>query len=225
MSLRLARRPAEAAGPRRFVPAGAVLLAIAGAALAAPGRPIRFEELAKIPRVGGVAVSPDGRLVAYTVTTPDVEANTSRSAVWIVPSAGGEARRITSGEKQDGDPRFSPDGKTLAFVSDRDGSPQIWTVGVSGAGGDASKATSLPTGVNAFSWATRRRLVRRQLRRLPRVLRRRVPAARARPARRREGPRPGGGPALHPPLELLEGRDAIAHPAESRRPAAGRTWT
>jgi len=155
MSLRLAPRRAKAAGPRRFVHAGAgaVLLAIAGAASGAPGRPIRFEELAKIPRVGGVAVSPDGRLVAYAVTTPDVAANTSRSAVWIVPSGGGEARRITSGEKQDGDPRFSPDGKTLAFVSDRDGSPQIWTVGVSGAGGDASKATSLPTGVNAFSWA------------------------------------------------------------------------
>ena len=152
MSLRLARRLAEAAGPRRSVPAGVVLLAIAGAALAAPGRPIRFEELAKIPRVGGVSVSPDGRLVAYTVTTPDVAANTSRSAVWIVPSGGGEARRITSGEKQDGDARFSPDGKTLAFVSNRDGSPQIWTVGVAGAGGDAAKATSLPTGVNAFSW-------------------------------------------------------------------------
>jgi dipeptidyl aminopeptidase/acylaminoacyl peptidase len=119
--------------------------------LAAPGRPIRFEEMAKIPRVGGVALSPDGRLAAYTVSTPDVAANTSRSAIWAVPTSGGEARRITSGDKRDSDARFSPDGRTLAFLSTRDGAPQIWTVPV--AGGDASKATSVPTGVDAFTWA------------------------------------------------------------------------
>jgi dipeptidyl aminopeptidase/acylaminoacyl peptidase len=126
-------------------------LAVCASALASPGRPIRFEEMAKIPRVGGVALSPDGRLAAFVVATPDVEANTSRSAIWVVPASGGDARRITSGDKRDSDPRFSPDGGTLAFLSDRDGVSQVWTVPLSG--GDASKATAIPTGVDAFTWA------------------------------------------------------------------------
>ncbi|HEX4438903.1 MAG TPA: S9 family peptidase, partial [Thermoanaerobaculia bacterium] len=133
---------------------------VAALAAGASGRPVRFEELAKIPRVAGVAVSPDGRLAAYTVSTPDVAANASHSAVWVVPvggeaagrnGVGGEAKRVTSGENSDSDARFSPDGKTLAFLSTRDGTSEIWTMPV--AGGDATKATSIPTGVDAFSWA------------------------------------------------------------------------
>src|SRR5689334_8657337 len=106
---------------RRVVPAAAGVLALALPLAGATRRPIRFEELATIPRVAGVAVSPDGRLAAYTGSTPDVAANTSRSAVWSVPiggeaagrnGVGGEARRVTSGEN-DSDARFSPDGQTL----------------------------------------------------------------------------------------------------------------
>ena len=63
----------------------AVLCALASApALEASPKPIRFEESARIRRVGGFSVSPDGRRVAYAVSTPDVEANTSRSAIWMV---------------------------------------------------------------------------------------------------------------------------------------------
>src|SRR5262245_13544993 len=61
-------------------------------------RPIRFEELAKIRRLGGFSVSPDGRQVAYAVSTPDVPANTSHSAIWMVPASGGEPRRLTAGD-------------------------------------------------------------------------------------------------------------------------------
>jgi len=144
---------------RRVVPAAAGVLALALPLAGATGRPIRFEELATIPRVAGVAVSPDGRLAAYTVSTPDVAANTSRSAVWIVPiggeaagrnGVGGEARRVTSGEN-DSDARFSPDGQTLAFLSTRDGESQVWTMPVTG--GEPVKATSIATGVDAFTWA------------------------------------------------------------------------
>jgi dipeptidyl aminopeptidase/acylaminoacyl peptidase len=132
----------------------AVLCALASApVLAASPKPIRFEESARIRRVGGFSVSPDGRRVAYAVSTPDVDANTSRSAIWMVSlsdSGAGEPRRMTSGEKRDWDPRFSPDGQRLAFLSDRGGSSQVWVLDLSG--GDPVQATSFPTQVNGFTW-------------------------------------------------------------------------
>ena len=142
---------------RRWTPGSLCLLAgLAG--LAAPAnlagqtrRPLRFEELAKLQRLGGFAVSPDGGRVAFALGTPDVEANTTRSSIWTAPSAGGAApTRLTTGEK-DADPAFSPDGKRLAFVSDREGGPQVWVLDLSG--GNPVRATSLATGVNAFSWS------------------------------------------------------------------------
>jgi len=128
----------------------------AAAAAAAPRaagaeRPLRFEEAVQLQRLGGFSVSPDGRQVAFASATPDVEANASRSAIWMVPAAGGEAIRMTSGEKRDSDPRFSPDGRRLAFLSNRDGGSQIWTLNL--AGGDPSKVTSFPTEINGFSWS------------------------------------------------------------------------
>ena len=129
-----------------------VISLLASLPAAAEGqRPIRFEELAKIRRLGAFSVSPDGRQIAYTVSTPDVAANMSYSAIWIVPGSGGEPRRLTGGDKKDFDPRFSPDGRTLAFLSDRDGDPQIWKLDL--AGGDPVKATTFPTGVNSFTWS------------------------------------------------------------------------
>jgi len=113
--------------------------------------PLRFEEAARLQRLGGFSVSPDGRQVAFASATPDVEANSSRSAIWMVPAAGGEAIRMTSGEKRDSVPRFSPDGRRLAFLSDRDGGSQIWTLNL--AGGDPSKVTSFPTEINGFTWS------------------------------------------------------------------------
>ncbi len=130
------------------------MLCAALAALPLPAlgqRPMRFEEAVQLQRVGGFSLSPDGRQVAFASSTPDVEANASRSAIWIVPAGGGEAVRMTSGEKRDTDPRFAPDGRRLAFLSNRDGSSQIWTLNL--AGGDAAKATSFPTEVNGFTWS------------------------------------------------------------------------
>jgi Tol biopolymer transport system component len=90
--------------------AAVAALALAAVNSAAQGqRPVRFEELAKIRRLGSFSVSPDGRQIAYTVSTPDVAANTSRSSIWVVPASGGEPRRLTAGDKKDFDPRFSPD--------------------------------------------------------------------------------------------------------------------
>ena len=127
------------------------LLTAAAPALSGAERPLRFEELAKIRRVGAFSVSPDGREVAFAVSTPDVEANSSRSAIWMVPGGGGEARRMSAGDKRDGDPKFSPDGRRLAFLSNRDGGSQIWVMDLSG--GDPVRATSFPTEVSDYTWS------------------------------------------------------------------------
>jgi dipeptidyl aminopeptidase/acylaminoacyl peptidase len=140
-----------------------VRLAVVCSLVTAPGllaapKPLRFEESAKILRVGGFTVSPDGRRVAYAVSTPDVAANASRSAIWMVSlddssrePGGAQPRRVTAGEKQDTDPRFSPDGRRLAFLSNRGGSSQIWLMDF--AGGDPVQATTFPTEVNGFTWS------------------------------------------------------------------------
>jgi dipeptidyl aminopeptidase/acylaminoacyl peptidase len=128
----------------------AILLALAAHAEGA-GRPFRFEELAKVERIGGFDLSPDGRWIAYAVGTPVVFENRTKSAIWLAPVAGGAPRRLTSGEKRDSDPQFSPDGRRVAFLSNRDDSSQIWTVDLSG--GEPSKATTFPTEVNGFQWS------------------------------------------------------------------------
>jgi len=129
----------------------ALLLAVpAAVSLAAP---FRFDELARAGRVGGFSLSPDGQWVAYAVGTPLVDENRTASSIWLAPASGSgaPARRLTSGGKRDSDPAFSPDGKRIAFLSNREGGSQIWLLDLSG--GEPRKATSVPTEVNGFKWA------------------------------------------------------------------------
>jgi len=131
--------------------AAVLLLALRGSAPAASGRPFRFDELAGVRRVAGYSLSPDGRWVAYSVTTADVEENRTRTGLWIQALSGGEPRKLTSGDRSDSDPRFSPDGKRLAFLSNRDGGSQIYVLDPTG--GEPSKATSFPADVSGFRWS------------------------------------------------------------------------
>src|SRR6516165_1268525 len=94
-------------------------LALSAALAAETRRPLRFEEMVQLGRLGGFSVSPDGSRVAYAVGVPDVDANTTRSQIWLVSIGGGAPHRLTDGEK-DSEPSFSPDGRRLAFLSERE---------------------------------------------------------------------------------------------------------
>ncbi|MDW8060035.1 MAG: S9 family peptidase [Thermomicrobium sp.] len=80
---------------------------------------LTVEELVTMQRPSDVRISPDGELVAYVLRPVSREGDHWESAIWIVPFSGGPARQFTSGLWEDREPRWSPDGQHLAFLSDR----------------------------------------------------------------------------------------------------------
>jgi dipeptidyl aminopeptidase/acylaminoacyl peptidase len=135
----------------RWSPLACAGLCAVSTAAPAAARPFRFEELAKVKRMESFSLSPDGRWIAFSLATTDLDENRLRSGIWLLPAGGGDSRPLTSGEKRDSDPKFSPDGKSLGFLSDRDGSSQIWVLNL--AGGEPRRATSFPTEVNDYRWS------------------------------------------------------------------------
>jgi dipeptidyl aminopeptidase/acylaminoacyl peptidase len=112
--------------------------------------PMTFSDLIQFHRVSGAAISKDGKWVAYSVSTPDLEANKAVSNIWIVSASGGDPIQVTQGGR-DISPSWSPDGKTLAFLSARDGNSQVYLLSMEG--GDARKLTQLSTGADLFHWS------------------------------------------------------------------------
>ena len=101
--------------------------------------------------IDAVAISADGETVAYSERT--VVDGADRTSIWIVPFRGGRPRRLTHGKWSDGRPRFSPDGRTLAFSSTRESEgevPQIWLLPLEG--GEPARLTHFKHGVSEFEW-------------------------------------------------------------------------
>ncbi len=138
----------------------AALLA-AGLALPVPlaAAPSRFTatEMIKLQRLADPQVSPDGSRVAYAATAIDLAGGKRETDLWLVPVSGGEPRRVTSSPASDSRPRWSADGKRLAFLSTREGGSQAWVLDLGG--GEAHKVTSLATGVDGFEWIDAKRLL------------------------------------------------------------------
>lgn len=140
--------------PRRFITI-ASLLAVTFAVAApvwAQGPPaFTVDEMLKLKRVSDPQLSPDGTKVAFVVTDVSLEQNTRNNDIWIVPVAGGAPIKIAGTDRSEDRPRWSPDGKQLAFVSNREGGPQIWVI--SAAGGEPKRLTTIATGASGITWS------------------------------------------------------------------------
>jgi dipeptidyl aminopeptidase/acylaminoacyl peptidase len=103
--------------------------------------------------VGGVAMSPDGRLVAYAVREAMMDGEQSEfvTQVWLASADGSRDVQFTRGEKSASNPSFSPDGKLLAFTSARSGKNQVWVMPLDG--GEAEQVTDADPGVGAYRWS------------------------------------------------------------------------
>ncbi|PYT94218.1 MAG: S9 family peptidase [Acidobacteria bacterium] len=136
----------------RSVVVGALVLSdgFAIAAQEAAKHPITFDDMIKMHRVAEPRISPDGKWVAYTVATPDMDANRNASNIWIVPTSGGAPSQLTQ-SGHDSSPVWSPDGKALAFLSSRSGDSQVYLLSLEG--GEAQRLTKLSTGADLVKWS------------------------------------------------------------------------
>ncbi|HZS47702.1 MAG TPA: S9 family peptidase [Blastocatellia bacterium] len=114
-------------------------------------RPMTFEDILELKNVSDAQISPDGKWVAYVVTSVDMKEDTTDADIWLVSTSGGEPIRLTTNKKNDNQPRWSPDGKRIAFISAREDKPQIFLI--SPTGGEAEKLTDAKSGVQSFQWS------------------------------------------------------------------------
>src|SRR5437660_1122344 len=111
---------------------------------------ITFDDLIAMHRVAEAELSPDGKSVVYMVATPDLDANRNATNLWMAPVAGGDAIQLTRTGK-DSSPKWSPDGKSIAFLSARSGDLQVYVVSMDG--GEAHPLTKLSTGADFVKWS------------------------------------------------------------------------
>jgi dipeptidyl aminopeptidase/acylaminoacyl peptidase len=116
-------------------------------AMAAP-HPFTARDLHSMQRISEIQASPKGDRIAFVVRTTDFDANRGRFDIWTVATNGGDAAPLTTHQGTDNNPRWSTDGKSLYFLSNRSGSTQVWRIPVPGADKDAIQVTDLPLDVS-----------------------------------------------------------------------------
>ena len=124
------------------------IIGFATTTIAMEPHPFSVMDMLAMDRISDPQVSPDGKLVAFSVSVTDLEANRRRSDIYVAAVDGSSVRRMTSHPASDTQPRWSPDGRSLFFVSNRAGSPQAWRLSLEG--GEAEPVTRLPLGIDAL---------------------------------------------------------------------------
>src|SRR5688500_1620517 len=124
----------------------------------AKGNRLTVEDLWKLERPAQPSLSPDGAQACVSVTSYDMKENKGRASLWLLSAYGGEPRRLTTMGEKDGEPKWSPDGRSIAFVAKRpavggeeaDEEPQVYVIAPDG--GEARRLTDIPTGAFGIKW-------------------------------------------------------------------------
>lgn len=123
------------------------LFTFTSVALAQDGGPFTIEDMMKVRRVADPRVSPDGKSVAFTIGDVNFEANRVVNQIYVVSLAGGSPKQLTSGDKSSSAPRWSPDGKKIAYVT----GSQIWVMDSDG--DNDQQVTRISTGAAGPVWS------------------------------------------------------------------------
>jgi dipeptidyl aminopeptidase/acylaminoacyl peptidase len=128
--------------------AAALTLAASASGRAAAGRPMNIDDLIGAVRVTDPQLSADGQRVAFVRTVTDLESGKRNADIWSVPSDGSAApKALIASEHSETAPRFSPDGRRLAFIASHDGDPQVYVADADG--GNQKKITHAALGAQA----------------------------------------------------------------------------
>ena len=135
----------------------ALLLALPGfrplvpAAAQAAKKPFAIADLYRLKTVADPQISPDGTKIAFVVTESDLAKGKTNSDLYLMNADGSGLRRLTTSDKPDDHPRWSPDGKSLLFISSRKDGPQVWRLPADL--GEPEALTKLSTGVSDAEWS------------------------------------------------------------------------
>jgi dipeptidyl aminopeptidase/acylaminoacyl peptidase len=124
----------------------------AGAESLSQPHPFGVHDMVQMDRLGAPYPSPDGQRIVFTVRSWDAATNQTTTNLWVVSSDGSKLRQLTAAKgRSDTSPTWSPDSRTIAFVSNRSGSQQLWTIGLDG--GEAKQLTAFPLDVENLQWS------------------------------------------------------------------------
>lgn len=116
-------------------------------------RRITAEDLYDLKLITGCMISPDGSRIVYCLQRVDRKTEKKCSNLWVVPAKGGRSRQFTYGDHVDSQPKWSPNGRWIAFLSNREAEKQPQVYVIPTAGGEARRLTNLKGEFQSFEWS------------------------------------------------------------------------
>jgi dipeptidyl aminopeptidase/acylaminoacyl peptidase len=124
-----------------------------------PKRPINPADLWQVARVGAPSIAPDGKWCVVEVTRYDLDKDDSRSELWLLSTDGQTQKQLTSAGGKSSGPKWSPDGKAIAFAAKRGGDEQNQIYVIPPFGGEARRVSHLPAGASGIKWGRDSKIV------------------------------------------------------------------